>query len=96
MKYLFFNAIVPLFIATILFLATISKADDVRIVYERPGGEVSIVCPAPGVSTTTVINQAVPRAARFKIIATNLIPTNRARRNEWRYNPNREDGIDVP
>ncbi len=83
----------------LLFITSNGMADvDYRIVYENSSGGVTIICPAEnsGLSQGQHIAGYVPQGVRRRVIPTNLIPTDRSRRDTWRYSASRNDGIEIP
>ena len=58
-----------------------------RIVYPTPEGGVAVVIPSGEVSIDQLIGTVVPPNTPYKIIDTVDVPTDRAFRNAWEYQP---------
>ena len=84
--------------AILISIAGILKADEQVVVFENSNGTVSILYPASdsGLSLAQIISKDIPQGSRRKVIFASQVPTNRSRRNEWTFNPARDNGIVVP
>lgn len=57
---------------------------DFRIIFPNDEGGVSIIVPAPGITTEDAV-KAVPYGKPYKIISQEDVPTDRTFRNAWEY-----------
>jgi hypothetical protein len=53
-----------------------------RIIYQTTDG-VSVICPSPSVTDIEFCIKDVPTGAKYKIVDTSEVPSDRAFRNAW-------------
>lgn len=61
---------------------------DKRIIYEAPGGGMSVIIPCEcGLTIEEIAAKDVPTGVPYKIVEAAEIPTDRADRDTWQVDP---------